>query len=230
MSPGASGSSPGSQTSSFRIVVFDLGGVLVRIARTWDEAHALAGLLPGQLPPDLGFRNAIIELVDAYDLGAITPEDFAHEAAAASGGSYSADEIHRIHHAISMTEYPGVGAVLDTIEAAGLATGVLSNTNPAHWPRLIGETGDVPEYPTVARTIHRHASHLLRVAKPDPRIYATYSELTGFPPESILFFDDREENVRGARAAGWTAHHIDHTADTAAQLLAHLRSHGIPPL
>ena len=39
--------------------------------------------------------------------------------------------------------------------------------------------------------------------KPDARIYAAAAEMAGVPPEKIFFIDDREENVEGARAAGW---------------------------
>ena len=75
--------------------------------------------------------------------------------------------------------------------------------------------------------IHAHASHLLGVAKPDPRIFTAFGNATGFPPSSILFFDDRKENVLGAGRAGWHARQIDHAGDTASQLLRHLGSFGI---
>jgi FMN phosphatase YigB (HAD superfamily) len=41
-----------------------------------------------------------------------------------------------------------------------------------------------------------------------------------------VFFDDLAENISAARACGWNAVHIDHTGDTAAQVLAGLRAHG----
>ena len=68
---------------------------------------------------------------------------------------------------------------------------------------------------------------LLGIAKPDPRIFAAFADATGFPPSSILFFDDRAENVLGAGNAGWHARRIDHAGDTASQLLRHLGSFGI---
>ena len=45
------------------------------------------------------------------------------------------------------------------------------------------------------------------------------------PANALLFFDDREPNVVGARLAGWRAEHIDPARDVAGQLLDHLRHH-----
>ncbi len=210
-----------------RIVVFDLGGVLVRIAQSWAEAHAAAGLANHRILDNADFAAQLANLTRAYDAGGLSPDQFEERVAAASGGAYTPGEVARVHHAISMNEYPGVGAVVDTIEAAGVETGALSNTNPAHWPRLIGQGSNSPEYPAVARLQHAHASHLLGVAKPDPRIFAAFAKATGFPPSAILFFDDRAENVLGAGNAGWHARRIDHAGDTASQLLRHLGSFGI---
>jgi putative hydrolase of the HAD superfamily len=43
------------------------------------------------------------------------------------------------------------------------------------------------------------------MAKPDAAIYRHAAEGLGVRPEEILFVDDREENVAGARAVGMVA-------------------------
>ena len=43
----------------------------------------------------------------------------------------------------------------------------------------------------------------------------------------VIFFDDLEENIAAARSIGWTAHQIDHTRDTAAQMRYHLTRWGL---
>jgi putative hydrolase of the HAD superfamily len=43
------------------------------------------------------------------------------------------------------------------------------------------------------------------VVKPDPRAYQICAEQLGVRPEDVLFFDDSEPNVVGARASGMTA-------------------------
>ncbi len=65
-------------------------------------------------------------------------------------------------------------------------------------------------------------------AKPDSHVFREVERVTKVPGASILFFDDREENVASAQACGWTAHLIDYTRDdTAEQILAILRSHAV---
>lgn len=207
----------------FDVVVFDLGGVLVQIAHTWAEAHGLAGFAPHPIVDDPAFEQARIELGGAHQLGTLPSAEYYRLRAAASQGVYAPADIERILEVWSGAEYEGVSAVIDALDAAGVATGALSNTNPAHWARLDGTS----EYPTVARLGHRYASHLLGVAKPDPRIYAAFSAATGFTPARTLFFDDAAGNVGAARAFGWSAELIDPHVPTAPQLLAYLARHGL---
>jgi putative hydrolase of the HAD superfamily len=125
-------------------------------------------------------------------------------------------------------DYPGVVDLIGDIRRAGLATGILSNTNHAAWvrqrPRTQGGTG---EFLAGAEVDYPCASHILGVMKPDQAIYSAFERLTGFASEEIQFFDDLEENVAAARTRGWMAKRIDHTGDTAAQMRSHLRAHGV---
>ncbi len=41
--------------------------------------------------------------------------------------------------------------------------------------------------------------------KPDLAIYRHHAATFGLEPQATLFFDDKPENVAGARAAGWHA-------------------------
>ncbi len=213
-----------------RIVVFDLGGVLVRIVRSWTEAHAAAGLPPHSICEAEAFDRARRELAQAHQVGAITPSEYYAGIARVSRGAYTAEHAEAILTAWQSEEYPGVDAVVTAIEDAGAETGALSNTNAAHWAVLrpdVSGAASAPRFPTVARLRHAHASHLLRLAKPDPAIYGAFEGATGFAASDILFFDDLEENVAAAQARGWRAEVIDHAGDTASQLQAHLEGHGL---
>jgi putative hydrolase of the HAD superfamily len=110
-------------------------------------------------------------------------------------------------------------SVIDRIHHAGMRTACLSNTNAHHWEQL-----DTSE--AFRRIQVRHASHVMGLVKPDQRIYRAFEAATGVAPQEIVFFDDLAENISAARACGWNAVHIDHTGDTAAQVLAGLRAHG----
>jgi FMN phosphatase YigB (HAD superfamily) len=209
---------------AFDLVVFDLGGVLVRIARDWADGHRLAGL-PGEPPVDRAFRTLLGELSARGD-GSLPGEELFEQVAAASGGVYTTDDVRRIGHAWLIEEYPGVGRVFDALDATSLGTAILSNTNDAHWARLKPD-GGVPEFPSVLRADHHFASHLLGVMKPDPAIYRAVEEGTGCPSARILFFDDKAANVDGATAAGWAAVRVDPDGDPAAQMLDTLARRGV---
>jgi FMN phosphatase YigB (HAD superfamily) len=210
-----------------RLVVFDLGGVMVRIARSWAEAHETAGLPHHAIVESDEFMEERARLAHDHQVGAIEPQDYFAAVAEVSRGVYAASDIERIVHVWTREEYPGVGEVLDALEAAAVPTAALSNTNPPHWARLSPPDGVSAEYPNVMRIERRYASHLLRLAKPDPAIYEAFEGEAGAAPSGILFFDDTEANVTAARERGWSAEVIDHAGDTAAQMLGWLKRYGV---
>lgn len=213
-----------------RCVCFDWGGVILRICRGFEEGVARAGLAvrPGVDGPELRRRRH--ELAHAYQIGGLTRDEFLRGISDAMQGAYSPEEFERIHDAWLIEEYPGVDRLVADLRALpSVETAMLSNTNELHWRRqspLEGAAG-LPHFPTAGQLKHRHASHLLRLAKPDASIYRAFERETGFSPQSILFFDDLAENVDAARGCGWCSEQIDHTGDTAAQMREHLRRYGV---
>jgi putative hydrolase of the HAD superfamily len=218
------------------IVCFDLGGVLVRICRSWDQActHARLPYRSPELLATEAWRLRRKEAVDRYQLGSVTAEAYYEQLSRALDGVYSAAEVELIHEAWTLQEYPGALELVRALnQLPGVVTACLSNTNAAHWRRLNNEDGS-REYPSVLELQHRLASHLLGCAKPDPAIYtrahAAFAGLEAAPalsPEQIVFFDDLEENVHAARSQGWTAFQVDHDGDTPAQMRRHLREVGL---
>ena len=78
------------------------------------------------------------------------------------------------------------------------------------------------------RLVGRHfASHELHAVKPDAAAFDAVPSVTGYAPHRILFFDDSGDNVEAARDAGWAGVFVDHTGDTATQMLATLRSRAV---
>ena len=216
---------------SIRVVCFDLGGVVVRICRSWEEACARAGV-PVRAPSQFAFEDFVRQrraLVDDYQTGRMPCEDYWPAIAAATGGLYSAEEVERVHSAWTMEDYPGVDQIIRAINAQGSAlTACLSNTNPRHWAILRGQRAPyAPGSPAVAALRHTLVSHELGLVKPDAAIYEAAEQALNAQPQEILFFDDLEENTRAAAARGWRAVTIDHQRDTAAQMREHLKSYGL---
>jgi FMN phosphatase YigB (HAD superfamily) len=214
------------------MVCFDLGGVLIRTCHTWEEG-CLAADLEHRVEANLDrVQAAHRRWTDELGLGRISEAEWAERIASACDGLYSPSEIVRIHYAWTQREYDGVGAIIDALHTAGIETSCLSNTNHAHWTRIIHHDGvrelpGLPEYPTVRRLGCHFASHLLAMAKPDPAIYEAFERATGTSGSSILFFDDRAENVAAARSRGWRAEPIDAQSETAAQITRLLIEHGV---
>jgi putative hydrolase of the HAD superfamily len=203
------------------LVVFDLGGVVVRICRSWDEACAAAGV-PVRRDERLTHPDAVARrraLHRMHESGQIDGDAYFQGVSLATGGLYSADEVRAIHRSWILGEYQGIGALLRRLGAHDwVQTACLSNTNAAHWD-ILG--------PSIAPLHRCFASHAMKLAKPDERIYRAVERATERRPEEILFFDDMPENIDAAIACGWRAVRIDHAAETAPQIDAALRTHGV---
>jgi putative hydrolase of the HAD superfamily len=209
-------------------VVFDLGGVLVQIARSWDDAHRLAGF--GADHPALASYSFLQDrtgLANAHQRGEITPEQWAAGVAETSDGAYSAEDAMCVMDAWTIEEYPGIGEVIDAIHDAGLDTAALSNTNARHWELLGIADGSFRNYPNLQRLGQFHSSHILGQVKPDIEIYDAFSAAADLNGSRVLFFDDTLPNIDAARRYGWSARHIDYANNPAAQMLATLRHHRI---
>ena len=204
-----------------KLVCVDLGGVVVRIRRSLAETLHAVGI-PGYAlesisePELIAFR----ETVGRHQRGEHDCDAWIDAAHRALGGRFDRETILEAHDAVLVGEYPGVAMALGTIRHAGATTACLSNTNDRHWDVLV-------ELPSFAAIEHRHASHLLGLEKPGAEIYRAFERATGTKPEDILFLDDLEENCAAARACGWNTVRIDHERDTARQLIAAARAHGV---
>ena len=206
---------------AIQLVCFDLGGVLLRICRSWAEGCAAAGLelRDGR---DLLHRpsDGWNELNDLYQRGRLSREEYARRFSESIDGLYSPAEIIRVHESWILGEYEGVGEVIRRIREAGLETAVLSNTTHEHWLTL-------SRYPSLQLLNNRLGSHQLGLRKPEEASYRAIEQRTGHAGGAIIFFDDLEENVLGARRAGWIAEEIDPFKPTAAQIISCLTRHGV---
>lgn len=88
---------------------------------------------------------------------------------------------------------------------AGTATGILSNLGDSMMDGVLQELGWMNGFD------HMTFSHSLRLVKPDERIYRHAATGLKVPVDTILFVDDRQENVEGAERAGLQAiQYTDH--------------------
>ena len=203
-----------------QVICFDLGGVVIRIHRTWQDLARAAGKPIRAVELDGDTRGQIQTILTEYQRGTVALEQMSDRISQAMKGVYDATEIMALHRAQLRDEYEGVELVVTELDAAGLTTAVLSNTGADHWARLV-------TYPAVSKIRHRFASHEIGALKPEAEAYAALENDLGASGPDILFFDDTEENVHAARERGWRAVRIDPEGPTAEQMREVLAHEGI---
>lgn len=187
------------RAEQIRAVVLDVGGVLEVI----DDA-----LFPGPWPARLGlsdadFAHALDGLPGDPMLGEVTwPEVLDHWRERLRLDDRQAAGIEHDY----WRWYVGTldRALFDWFAAQRphRLTGILSNSSPGARERErhhgFEAVTDVLVY-----------SHEVGLAKPDPAVYALTADRLGVRPDEVVFLDDTEVRVDGARAAGWHAvHHV----------------------
>lgn len=88
---------------------------------------------------------------------------------------------------------------VEELHASGMVTMMVSNMSTATYKTIVE-----------GRDWTRHFDHMvisgqLGINKPDPRIFEHAVSVSGVNAGNILFFDDMEANVAGAKAAGMKA-------------------------
>ncbi|PVA06292.1 HAD family hydrolase [Thalassorhabdomicrobium marinisediminis] len=76
------------------------------------------------------------------------------------------------------------------------------------------------ENPFLEEFDQRILSGELRTSKPFAPIYEAAEAAIGLPPETLLFTDDRADNIEAARARGWQTHLFDGPQGWADRLVA----------
>ncbi|WBX85751.1 HAD-IA family hydrolase [Sphingosinicella microcystinivorans] len=102
---------------------------------------------------------------------------------------------------------PAMVAALDTLKAAGLRIGCI--TNNAKVGRGAGMAADAEKAAAVAAILARFEyvieSAKVGVRKPDPRIYRMMCDALGVAPEACVYLDDLGINCKPAAAMGMAA-------------------------
>lgn len=196
-------------TSAIRAVLFDMGGVLVELAPL-DQLLGVA-----MQPEEFWPRWLGSPAVRAYERGACDTAAFARQLATELDLALSPDELTERFRWFPRGLYPGAAELVRQVADRGLATGVLSNTNALHWDHQTdGE---------ILRGLfdHEFLSYRLGLVKPDRELFEAVVATLGLAPAEILFLDDNDLNVAGARAAGLEADHTRGVAE--ARLALHRR-------
>lgn len=200
------------------LVVFDIGGVLVRIRHTWDDILDALGEAP--LARTSSWRHADYDALTAYQDGTMGEDAYLEQVGGDLG--LTPERAREAHAAMLEGDYLGAAALVEALNAAGVKTACLSNTNAMHWVTL----NNPGHHPSLTALDRRFASFEIGVNKPLPGAFrAVESAFPGI--DRKIFFDDNVGNVAAAIDLGWEAHRIDPDGDPPAQMRQILEESGI---
>lgn len=181
-----------------RNIVFDVGGVLVRL-----HYQPFIRYL-GEAGIDLSNLPAWLETIDlaAHERGEITGGELLARVAAMAARPLDPAEL--ASRWLAMFERWDEMFALASGLMGDYRVYLLSNVGDLHWAHLDAHYG-------VDRLVHGAlASFRVGVVKPNSAIYRKAESMFDLEPTATVFIDDLPANVAGARACGWQAiHHGD---------------------
>ncbi|SFL32391.1 HAD family hydrolase [Shimia haliotis] len=104
--------------------------------------------------------------------------------------------------------------LLHALKAKGTTLFTLTNFGHDNFP--LSQT----VYPFLTLFDREYVSGRLKMIKPDPAIYAHVEADCGLAPGTLLFADDRPENIAAASARGWKTHLFETPQGWADRLVA----------
>lgn len=177
-----------------KIVLFDLGGVLVRFSGL-EVLRELTGGDSTEL--DISARWLMSPSVRRFEAGACSEEEFAAGLVDEWELPYSAAEFLEVFPTWLDPPFEG-GEQLLAQASKRVSLGCLSNSNVVGWRAIA-------DWPHARYFEHRFLSFELGAVKPDALIYERVIARLPVDPDQVLFLDDIALNVEGARAAGLRA-------------------------
>ena len=196
-------------------LVFDLGGVLIDI--DFGRAFAAWSGAAGVPAAAIAARFSVDEPYCAHERGEIDERGYFAHLRCELGIELPDDILRAGWNAIIGEPLPGIDAVVREL-AQRFPLYVFSNTNAAH----------VAHFTPRLRSLFAHFRRVLTSCdvgkrKPEPEAFARLATLIGAPPSGLVFYDDAQENVAGARRAGLQAHRVRSAAEIRA-ISANLRA------
>jgi putative hydrolase of the HAD superfamily len=186
------------QDRNIRVVLFDLGNVLVDLGDV-SEMHVMLNTQGEESEVWLKWLQS--PTVAAFDSGQITFDRFAENLLQEVGSTTNKDVFKASFKAWPKGLFSGALDLVESVKPE-YHRAILSNTNAAHWPRLMDEMG-------LAGKFHSYyASHMVGFVKPDKAIYQHVIDSLQVAPQSILFIDDNQVNIDTANALGMQAFRV----------------------
>lgn len=182
--------------SSYRNLMFDLGGVLYQIQSQVFQQNIAALAERGGKEMDEREWGYFTNLAQRFESGLANPEGFIHSLRRQYLPDATPEEALIAWNSMLVGFYPGVEDWLRKL-ARRHRIFLLSNTNALHFNQIFAESD------TFFEPFHRVLlSFELGVRKPDVGAYKLALDVAEIRASDTLFFDDSLANIEGAKRAG----------------------------
>jgi FMN phosphatase YigB (HAD superfamily) len=208
-----------------RLICFDLGRVLVRIADGWEDACGHAGVERPAALDDPTASEKLYHLQMDFELGRADTREHTQQVAACIG--VAPPQVLAILTAWLRGAFQGARELLADVSTKPVATACLSNTNAHHWSMM--EDQQNANYLPLAILNFRFKSYSMGAMKPLAAVYEHVEAVSRISAEEIMFFDDSPVNVEAALRRGWQAHRIHQDRDPILQMRELLAKAGVFP-
>ncbi|MGX9356262.1 HAD family hydrolase [Roseobacteraceae bacterium S113] len=195
---------------SIQAVVFDIGWVLIE----WKPEAIYDELIGPERRRALFDNVSMFEANLSVDLGTPLPVAFAK--LAEDNPDYAEEIALWPQHwdAFITPQIDRSVRLLRALRAKGVPVFALTNFGDDTFDRAQAI------YPFFTEFDRRYVSGRLKLAKPDPAIYAVVERDSGIAPEGLLFADDSPANIAAAEARGWQTHLFEGPEGWAERLVA----------
>ena len=189
-----------------RWVLFDVGNVLLRF-----DHRRFSAALANHVPVDAERLHRFVfgaehgpSRNDRLDAGSRDLAWLRDEVLREFGVSVSPTDFEEAWQGIFDLPDPAARKCLQRVRALGIRVGICSNTNQAHWNRIVAL------FPELASAdIACFLSHELKLVKTDPGFFRRVTDHTRRPAREHLLLDDLDPNLAAAAAAGFRTLRIE---------------------
>jgi len=180
------------------IVLFDIGNVLIE----WQPERFFDRVMPSSERKRMFDTVDLHRMNDRIDRGANFRETIYQTALENPEFEGPIRMWHDNWPELAAPAIPRSVALNRALRAKGVHTAILSNIG--HETHVIASK----KYPFLSEFDRHFVSAQMECIKPEPRIYQMVEESYGVPPNTLLFTDDRLENIESAKSRGWQTHHF----------------------
>jgi len=192
-----------------RVVLFDIGGVLVETSGVRTMLDWMKHRVTGEQLWKMWLTSAAVR---RFETGRMPADEFADHVIAEFGLPVRREEFLR-EVATWSRFFPGAVELVRRIPSRYLRA-TLSNSNSIQWAQFMQNKQFADAF------LHHFASHLIGKIKPDEDAFRHVVDVLRCDPEEVLFLDDNELNVLAAKAVGMNAVRVNGVAEASRVLIA----------